>query len=111
MSMCVRKPTIWVPTRSDTNRPVQSQKKVRRMKFRIEEEGGWYYPCCENRGADQLLFVFANADCWFSHTVGALSHILIFFEVSTKYISSCVLKKPESTFNTQDQIFFLYLVK
>ena len=28
MSICVRKPTIWVPTRSDTNRTVQSQKKV-----------------------------------------------------------------------------------
>ena len=28
MSLCVRKPTIWVPTRSDTNRAVQSQKMV-----------------------------------------------------------------------------------
>ena len=26
MSLCVRKPIIWVPTRSDTNRAVQSQK-------------------------------------------------------------------------------------
>ena len=26
LSLCVRKPTIWFPTRSDTNRPVQSQK-------------------------------------------------------------------------------------
>ena len=35
-----------------------------------------YYPCSENKGADQLrgyrealicVFVFAYADCWFSH--------------------------------------------
>ena len=28
-----------------------------------------YYPCSENKGADQLrgYFVFAYADCWFSH--------------------------------------------
>ena len=35
LSLCVRKPTIWVPTRSDTCRAVQSQKKVRSLKFRI----------------------------------------------------------------------------
>ena len=29
MSLCMRKPTIWVPTRSDTNQPVQSQKQAR----------------------------------------------------------------------------------
>ena len=30
MSLCMRKPTIWVPTRSDRNRAVQSQKQARR---------------------------------------------------------------------------------
>ena len=54
MSLCVRKPTIWVPTRSDTNRAVQSQKMVRGLKFCIEVEEGWYYPCSENKGDDQL---------------------------------------------------------
>ena len=34
-SLYVRKPTIWVLTRSDTNRPVQSQKQARSLKFRI----------------------------------------------------------------------------
>ena len=29
LSLCVRKPTIWVPTRSDTNQAVQSQKMAR----------------------------------------------------------------------------------
>ena len=35
LSMCMRKPTIWIPTRLDTNRPVQSQKQARRLRFRI----------------------------------------------------------------------------
>ena len=35
MSLCMRKPTIWVPIRSDTNRTVQSQKKARSLKFWI----------------------------------------------------------------------------
>ena len=54
MSLCVRKPTFWVPTRSDTNRAVQSQKMVRGWKFCIEVEEGLYYRCSENKGADQL---------------------------------------------------------
>ena len=53
MSLCVRKPTIWVPTRSDKKRALQSQKKVRGLKVCIEEEEGLYYPCSENKGADQ----------------------------------------------------------
>ena len=36
----MRKPTIWVPTRPDTNWPVQSHKQARSLKFRIEEEEG-----------------------------------------------------------------------
>ena len=35
MSLCVRKPTIWALTRSNTNRAVQSQKMVRGWKFWI----------------------------------------------------------------------------
>ena len=50
----MRKPTIWVPTRSDNNQPVQSQKMVRGWKFWIEKEEDLYYPCSENKGADQL---------------------------------------------------------
>ena len=59
------------PNRSDTNRPVQAQKQARSLKFRIYEEEEVCYPCSENKGADQLrgyrVFVFAYADCWFSH--------------------------------------------
>ena len=35
LSLCVRKPKIWVQTRSDTNRPVQAQKMARGGKFWI----------------------------------------------------------------------------
>ena len=62
----MRKPTIWAPNRSDTNRAVQSQNKVKSLKvwlkkkrnctilvwFKEEEE--LYYPCSENPGADEL---------------------------------------------------------
>ena len=33
LSLCVRKQKIWVPTRSGTNRPVQSQKQTKSLKF------------------------------------------------------------------------------
>ena len=48
------KPIIWVLTLSDTNWPVQSKKQARHLKFWIQEEEELYYPCSENKGADQL---------------------------------------------------------
>ena len=54
LSLCVRKPTIWIPTRSDTNQSVQLQKMVRSLKFWILKVEELYYPCSENKGADQL---------------------------------------------------------
>ena len=50
----MRKPTMWFLTRSDTNRHVQSQKMARSLKFWISKEEELYYPCSENKGADQL---------------------------------------------------------
>ena len=50
----MRKPTFWFPTRSGTNQAVQLQKMARGLKFRIKKEEGLYYPCSENKGADQL---------------------------------------------------------
>ena len=38
----------------DTIRSVQSQKKARIMKFWLYVEEELYYPCSENKGADQL---------------------------------------------------------
>ena len=45
---------MWFPNRSDTNRPVQSKKRARRLKFGISVEEELYYPSSENKGADQL---------------------------------------------------------
>ena len=42
------------PTRSHTNRAVQSLKIARDLKFRIYEAEGLCYPTGENKGADQL---------------------------------------------------------
>ena len=69
------------PTRSDTNQAVQLQKKARCLKFQVEEVEGLYYPCSENKGADQLIcvFVFAYLKCWFSHDAAQI--------VEGKYLS------------------------
>ena len=65
----MRKPTLWFPTRSDTNRAVEPQYIARSLK-----EEGLYYPCNENKGADQLpgyhqadlcLYLRIYANCWF----------------------------------------------
>ena len=48
------KKTMWFPIRSDTNRPVQTQKRATSLKFRIYVEEELYYPSSENKGADQL---------------------------------------------------------
>ena len=65
------------PTRSNTNRSVQSQKKARSLKFWILEEEKLYYPSSENKGADQLCS-YCTADlrlCFrFSHDA---AHILL----------------------------------
>ena len=45
---------MWFPTKSDTNRPVQLQKQVRSLKFRIYVEVELYNPNSENKGTDQL---------------------------------------------------------
>ena len=50
----MEKPTVWFPNRSDTNRPVQTQKRARSLKFRIQVEEELYYPSSEKKGADQL---------------------------------------------------------
>ena len=49
----MRKQTVLVSTRSDTNRPVQLQKMDRSLEFQIKEEKELYYPNCESKGAYQ----------------------------------------------------------
>ena len=68
MSRLVGKPAMWFPNRSDTNRPAQSQKQARTLKE-------VYYPCSKTKAVISFaviaklicVFVFAYADCWFSH--------------------------------------------
>ena len=45
--------TVWLSTRSDTNRAVQPKKMPRGLKFRNKEVHveGLYYLCSENEGA------------------------------------------------------------
>ena len=50
----MRKPVFGVSDQSDTNRAVQPQKMARGLKFWIQKVEGLYYPCSENKGADQL---------------------------------------------------------
>ena len=71
MSRLVGKPTMWFPTRSDTNRPVQSQKIARSLKFWIQVEEELYYPSSENKGADQLRS-YCEADLRLSFRIGRL---------------------------------------
>ena len=42
------------PTRFDTNQAAQPHKTARSLTFRIYVVEGLYYPCSENKGADQL---------------------------------------------------------
>ena len=50
----MRKSTIWVQSRSDTNQAIQPQNKARSLKLWISVEEELYYPCGENKVADQL---------------------------------------------------------
>ena len=56
-------------TMSDTNRPVQSQKKARILKFWVEVEEELYYPSSENKGADQLCS-YCKADLRLCFRIG-----------------------------------------
>ena len=48
-----KKRSSGFPTRSDTNRAVQSLNMTSGLKFRIQEEEVLCYLCSENKGADQ----------------------------------------------------------
>ena len=74
LSVCMRKPTIWVPTGSDTNRAVQSQKMVRGWKFWIEKVEELYYPCSENKGADKPCRLLQRLNLYCTHHTHELRH-------------------------------------
>ena len=76
-SHLVGKPTMWFPNRSDTNRPVQAQKRATSLKFRIKVEEKSTIRVAKTKALISFAvtaklicaFVFAYADCWFSHVV------------------------------------------
>ena len=75
-------PVSW--HRSDTNQPLQSQKKVRILKFWVEvDQEELYYLSSENKGADHLCS-YCEADlrlCFlhrFSHNAAEIMAINIF---------------------------------
>ena len=45
---------MWFSNRSETNRPVQAQKRARSLKFWSKVEEELYYPSSKKKGADQL---------------------------------------------------------
>ena len=75
MSRLVGKPTMWFPNRSDTNRFVQAQKRARSLKFRVKVEEDCTIRVAKTKALISFavtaklicVFVFAHADCWFSH--------------------------------------------
>ena len=77
---------------SDTNQAVISLNMARGLEFWIQEEEGLYYPCSENKGADQLRgyreadlrLCFRICKVLFSHDAAQLIH--------TKYEGSTVIK-------------------
>ena len=64
-------------TLSDTNRPVQSQKQARILKFWAKVEEELYYPWCENKGADQLCS-YCTADLCLYFRIGIVAHMVSF---------------------------------
>ena len=82
----MRKPTIWFLTRSDTNQAVQLLEMARDLNFCIQEVEVVYYPCSENKGADQLRghreadlhLCFRICKTLFSKTLNFLMKWLIF---------------------------------
>ena len=80
MSPGVRKPTIWILTRPDTNQAVQLLEMARGLKFWILEKGVLYYPSSEHKGGTAKLicvFVFAFANRWFSHARAQIQYCLL----------------------------------
>ena len=69
---------MWFPNRSDTNQAAQSQKQARSLKFKKKRK---CTICVAKTKAlisfvvtAKLIcaFVFAYADCWFSHEVAQM---------------------------------------
>ena len=75
MSHLVGKPTMWFTNRSDTNRPAQAQKRARSLKFGVKQRRNCTIRVAKTKTLISFtvtaklicVFVFACANCWFSH--------------------------------------------
>ena len=65
------KATMWLSNRSNINQAVQAKKTARSLKFQIKEEEKLYYPCSENKGADQLRS-YCEADLRLCFRIGKI---------------------------------------
>ena len=71
----IRKPTMWFPNRSDTNRPdtnrsAQSQQKARIWNIWVQKVEEFYDPSSENKGDDQVRsYCYCEADLRLSFRV------------------------------------------
>ena len=89
----MRKPTIWGPTRSDTNQPVQSQKQARSLIFWITEKRDCAIRVAKTKALISFAvtaklicaFVFAYADCWVSHAAAHMK-LIQFYKGSMEFI-------------------------
>ena len=96
----MRKPTIWVQTRSDTNWPVQLQKMARSLKFLIYLDEELYYLCSENKGTDHLCS-YCTADLCLCFLHRQKSGFLMTLRIH-KYTSFEITIMPNSTHHIYD---------
>ena len=82
MSLVMRKPTFWFPTRSDTNQAVQLQKMAKRLE--ISDYCTIYVAKTKSLISFAVtaklicVFVFAYAKCLFSHDAAHMQYTVIF---------------------------------
>ena len=92
------KPTMWFPTRSDTNRAVQAQKMVGVGNFGFRKQRNCTIHVAKTKALSAVTaklicdFVFAYADCWFSHSA---AHMISLYSSGyrrvIKIMTTCVL--------------------
>ena len=79
----MRKPIMWFPTRSDRNQAVHAEKQEWGWKFCIQKVEELFYPCSENKGADQLcsadlrLCFFIYANCLVFHDAAQILFLFV----------------------------------
>ena len=81
MSRIMRKPTMWILTRSDTNQAVQLLEIARDLKFVFRKKRYCTSQLAKTKALISFevtaklicVFVYAYAKCWFSHDAAHIS--------------------------------------